>query len=89
MLHPRLFISSELITSDTKKFQRTLLLFIKDTLEMRELFMLILFFQPLVIWRSKLPTLTLMVDHNKLEKPSHHQDSLKMTGWFSELFLKR
>ena len=88
-LHLRLFIFSELITLDTKKFQRTLLLSIKDILEMRELFMLISFFQLLVIWRNKLPMLTLMVDPNKPEKLSHHQDSLKMTGWFSELFQKK
>lgn len=89
ILHLRLFIFSELITLDTKKFQRTHLSSIKDILEMKEHFMLTLFFQPLVIWRNKLPMLTLMVDPNKPEKLSHHQDSLKMTGWFSELFQKK
>ena len=89
ILHLRLFIFSELITLDTKKFQRTLLLSIKDILEMRELFMLISFFQLLVIWRNKLPMLTLMVDLNKPEKHFHHQDSPKMTGWFLEHSLKK
>jgi len=86
---PRLFSCWVLITSDMKKFQKMLLLFIKDILVMKELTTPIWSFQLQAILRSKELSLTLMEDLNNQENVFHPQDLLKTTGWSLEPFLKK